>query len=124
MEHIEPSTRRVLLVEDEPILRLNLAEELRDAGFVVIEAATGDEAWAYLDAAGHVDLVFSDVHMPGGINGIELHRRVRLKFPNIKTILTSGNLGSSTSEAEIFLPKPYSLAKAVQASTQLLNERG
>jgi two-component SAPR family response regulator len=71
-----------------------------------------------------VYLVFSDVNMPGSINGIELHHRVRRKFRNIKTILTSGNLGSTVPDAEMFLPKPYPLAKAVEASTRLLKKRG
>jgi CheY-like chemotaxis protein len=117
---VEPTMLTILLVEDEPVLRANLAEELREAGFTVIEAASADEAWRYLQATGPVDLVFSDIQMPGTMSGIDLQHRVRTNFPGTKIILTSGNAGPTKPDVEIFLPKPYGLGKAVEVSAQLL----
>jgi two-component system, response regulator PdtaR len=112
---------RVLLVEDEPMVRALLAEELRNHGLSVVEAADADEAWAYIQAGGLVDLVFSDVTMPGMMNGIELVRQVKAQYPQIKTILTSGYAGPvNIAELGIFLPKPYRLEIAAKMALQSL----
>lgn len=103
----------VLLVEDEAIIRALLAEELRAAGFTVVEAGTADEAWSYLQGGGEADLIFSDVTMPGSMNGVELIRRVRAAYPALKTIITSGNPGpDNISDLGVFIQKPYRLDKA------------
>jgi CheY-like chemotaxis protein len=111
----------VLLVEDEPLVRALLAEELRNHGLSVVEAADADEAWAYIQMGGHVDLVFSDVTMPGMINGIELVRRVKAQYPEVKTIVTSGYAGPvNVAEVGVFLPKPYRLDVAAKITLQSL----
>jgi PleD family two-component response regulator len=73
----EPVPAHVLLVEDEVLIRSVIAETLRDAGLLVIEAANADEAWSYLQTGASVDLVFSDIQMPGSMDGIELARKVK-----------------------------------------------
>lgn len=99
---------RVLVVEDEVLIRLYIADELRLAGFTVIEAAHADEALAYLDAGGEADLVFTDVHMPGALNGVDLARRLRDRYPALPVIITSGKLGrGEVAEFGAFIPKPY-----------------
>lgn len=111
----------VLLVEDEALIRALLAEELRNHGLSVVEASDADEAWAYLQTGGHVDLVFSDVTMPGLMNGIELVRRVKAQYPQVKTIVTSGYAGPvNISEVGVFLPKPYRLEVAAKITLQSL----
>lgn len=106
---------RVLLIEDEVLLRSALAEELRAAGLTVIEAVSADEAWAYLQADGRVDLIFSDICMPGSMDGIEFAGRVRDRHPGLPIILTSGNLQPALRDGFVeFLPKPYAFAKAVE----------
>ncbi|OYV41244.1 MAG: hypothetical protein B7Z81_01240 [Acidocella sp. 20-61-6] len=118
-----PVLQHVLLVEDEVLIRALLAEELRSAGLVVVEAATADEAWAYLEAGGQADLVFSDVTMPGSMNGVELVQRVKTVFPRIKTIITSGNPGpANISSIATFLQKPYRLAEAARKTLTCLRE--
>jgi CheY-like chemotaxis protein len=103
----------VLLVEDEEIIRLLLAEELRSHGLEVIQAASADEAWDVLESGTEVDLVFSDVAMPGSMSGMELLRRVRGAFPHIKRVLTSGNPGpENMAELGLFLQKPFRLETA------------
>jgi CheY-like chemotaxis protein len=111
----------ILLVEDEVVLRALLAEELRFAGMTVIEAANADEAWAFLETGGHAALLFSDVAMPGSMDGIGLMKRVRERFPAIKVIITSGNLGPrDMREFDSFVQKPYSFTKAVATAAALL----
>jgi CheY-like chemotaxis protein len=90
---------RILIVEDEVLIRAYLSEELRDAGFAVIEAAHAEEALSYLKAGEKVDLVFSDIHMPGSFNGLELARRLRDLHPSLPIILTSGNPGPHAPDA-------------------------
>jgi CheY-like chemotaxis protein len=111
----------VLLVEDEPLIRVLLAEELREVGLHVIETSNADEAWSYLEAGGEVDLVFSDMAMPGSMSGVELMKRVRDAYPGIKRVLTSGNPGpGNISELGLFLPKPYRLDMATRMTLNIL----
>jgi len=105
---------RILIVEDEVLIRAYLSEELRDAGFAVIEAAHADEALSYLKAGEEVDLVFSDIHMPGSLNGLELAHQLRALYPSLPVILTSGNPGPKTPDGlGAFLIKPYTSEKAI-----------
>jgi CheY-like chemotaxis protein len=111
----------ILLVEDEAVLRALLAEELRFAGMTVIEAANADEAWAFLQAGGSVSLLLSDVAMPGSMDGIALMKLVRAAYPEIRVVITSGNLGPrDVSEFDGFVQKPYSFSKAVATVSSLL----
>lgn len=118
-----PVLQHVLLVEDEVLIRALLAEELRAAGLVVVEAGTADEAWAYLQSGGYADLVFSDVTMPGSMNGVELVERVKTAFPRIRAIITSGNPGpENISKVATFLQKPYRLGDAARKTLKCLRE--
>jgi DNA-binding NtrC family response regulator len=78
------------VVEDEVLIRLPLAEYLRDCGYRVFEASNVAEAKAVLDADTPVDLVFSDVNMPGNGNGFALAVWIRERHPDTKVLLTSG----------------------------------
>jgi len=112
---------RIMIVEDEVLIRAYLSEELRDAGFSVIEAAHADEALSYLKAGEKVDLVFSDIHMPGTFNGLELARQLRDLYPSLPVILTSGNPGPNTPDGlAAFLAKPYTSDKAISLVFRIL----
>ena len=111
---------RVLVVEDEVLIRSFVADELREGGFQVIEASSADEAWAFLESGEKIDLIFSDVHMPGSMNGLDLARRVQAKYPNVRLIVTSGNLGGVNVTGFSFLPKPYSFTLAVDVIIEAL----
>ncbi len=81
----------VLVVEDDVIVRLVIADDLRQAGFKVIEAGTGTEAQSILSSGERVDVLFTDIHMPGRLNGIALAEHVLATFPQTRIILTSGS---------------------------------
>jgi CheY-like chemotaxis protein len=117
----EPAAARVLLVEDEVMLRVWIAEELRDAGFTVIEAKSADEASAIIASGTPVDLIFSDVRMPGSMNGLEFARQVRAQSPTLPIIITSGDLGpEGTGGLAPLLKKPYSVAQAIALLSEAL----
>lgn len=102
----------VLVVEDEFLIRLLVADHLREAGFTVIEAINGEEAIAVLTAGALVDLVFTDVRMPGSVDGIELLSFVKRVRPELPVIMTSGHLEPELAYAGgavAFLSKPCDL---------------
>ncbi|KXV21164.1 response regulator [Gluconobacter japonicus] len=102
--------KNVLVVEDQALLRFLAADMLEDAGYNPILAATGDEAMDILLKGETVDLVFSDVNMPGRINGLDLAETVVQRWPNIGVVLTSGAFLKGQRilpEKTAFLPKPY-----------------
>ena len=83
------TNQTILVVEDEVLLRLDLAHQLRSAGFDVIEADSGDEALAILKVKSDVDLILTDIRMPGEIDGAELARSVRAQTQNVKIVILS-----------------------------------
>ena len=116
-----PQVETVLLVEDEPDV-LGLATELfRSIGYEVVAAGSASEAEGILSERSDIDVVFSDIAMPHGISGIELARRVRLRFPDIKIVLTSGfPLAALRTEHGAlteftFVHKPYRLSDLAKA---------
>jgi CheY-like chemotaxis protein len=97
----------VLLVEDEVLVRMMIAEELRDAGFAVIETASSNQALDVLTHAFDVKLMLSDIQMPGSMDGLALARLVRSAYPAIKIALTSGRCATGeATEYDAFFPKP------------------
>jgi CheY-like chemotaxis protein len=118
--HVEEP--RVLVIEDEVLIRIALAEQLRAAGLTVVETVNADEAWAYLKAGGRADLVFSDVAMPGTMDGLEFARKLRKHYPTVRIVLTSGNTQTSAvTDLGLFLPKPYSFDAAVNTIREILS---
>jgi CheY-like chemotaxis protein len=100
----------VLIVEDESLVRLGAVRSIEEAGFEVIEAANADEAIRILENRSDIRVVFTDIHMPGSIDGLKLAHAVRNRWPPIKIIVTSGR--SQVSEQELpeggrFFAKPY-----------------
>src|SRR5437868_3973798 len=90
------------LRDDEPLIRFGLALHLEDAGFDVREAHCAEEAITILQEPGcSIDLVFSDVRMPGELDGIGLSRWIFENRPNIPVILVSGEIGKSTAVRDL-----------------------
>ncbi len=100
-------TATVLVVEDDFLVRLCAADALSDAGYNVLQAASGPDALRLIED-GPVDVVFTDINMPGAFDGAGLARRVRHRWPEVALVITSGrgcpeeDLGDAC-----FLPKPY-----------------
>ncbi len=109
----------VLVVEDEILIRAVIADELRAEGLSVVEAATADEALSYFQAGVQVDLVLSDVELPGALNGVDLIKRLRAEAPNLLTVLSSGH-SPGVHDADAFLPKPYDVRDVVLLVATLL----
>jgi CheY-like chemotaxis protein len=105
--HAKPA---ILVVEDEELLRLNATDLLEDNGYTVIEAANAEDALRTLERRPDVRLLFTDIQMPGRIDGIELARLVHERWPHILLVMTSGQ--EQPSQTEIpdegrFIAKPY-----------------
>lgn len=106
----------ILIVEDEFFLRLDSAETIESAGFEVIQAANADEAIAILNARPDIHVVFTDIQMPGSMDGLKLARFVRDRWPPIKIVATSGHVTvdeDDLPDGSVFLPKPYHGAEVV-----------
>ena len=104
----------ILFFDDEALIRLLAADALRDAGFTVIEASHAEEALTYIASGAAVDLVFTDVQMPGPIDGLGLARQLRARSPSIPVIITSGNLRAPPDGLPgIFVPKPYDTDRVI-----------
>lgn len=101
----------VLIVEDEPLIRLNAAALIEDAGYDTLQAASADEAIALLETDPRIRIVFTDIDLPGSMNGIRLAMVVRDRWPPVELILTSGHVHASSIDLPArshFLRKPYS----------------
>lgn len=113
----------ILVVEDHPIVRLNALDLVRDAGFEGIGAANADEAIRILEARSDVRLVFTDVEMPGTMDGLKLAHYVRNRWPPVHLIVVSGKaiMDESGLPANTkFFPKPYNDNSIVEELTRLL----
>ena len=100
----------VLVVEDELLIRMDIVEAIKIAGYDVFEAGNADEAIAVLERRSDISVVFTDIHMPGSMDGMKLAHYVRGRWPPIRIIATSGH--ARISEEELpehsrFIGKPY-----------------
>jgi two-component system, response regulator PdtaR len=118
-----PEPARVMIVEDEVLVRFPIAEALRTVGLEVIEASNADEAWSYLLSGQAIDLIFSDIQMPGSMDGLELTRRVQERFGHIIIVLTSGRRSQRGTDHPHFLAKPYRLGNVTTLITSLLEKK-
>jgi len=116
----------ILLVEDETLVRLATADHLREAGFAVVEAANGEEARAVLEAGVEVSLIFTDVNMPGAIDGLSLAEWVGAQEDAPIIMLTSGVPAMLTQartrcpNVRALLSKPYSYEELERTLRRLL----
>lgn len=111
------------MVEDEALILLATAEDLREAGFTVYEASNADEAIAMLEAHAEIRILFTDVDMPGSMDGIKLSAAVRDRWPPTLIIVTSGK--ALVGRAQLpsggrFFPKPYRTDTIVSAMQEML----
>lgn len=114
----------VLVVDDEPLLRMDVTATLEEAGCVVLEAASADEALRMMESGAHVDLLVTDVQMPGSMDGIQLSAAVHSRWPTTEVVVTSGRIQPRAHELPPnvrFLAKPYAPYKLADAAMRLLH---
>jgi CheY-like chemotaxis protein len=107
----------VLVVEDEPFMRMHAVSIVEDAGFEALEAGNADQAIAILEKRADVRIVFSDIEMPGCMDGVKLARAIRNRWPPIELVLTSGRFqlrDSDIPERGRFFAKPYDADEIVK----------
>jgi CheY-like chemotaxis protein len=110
----------VLVVEDEFLIRSSTIEDLKREGFEVLEASNAAEAIATLETRQDIHLLFTDVDMPGSMDGLKLAAFVRDRWPPVEIIVTSGKTASpDVPERAVFIPKPYRTPHVVKTIRSL-----
>ena len=113
----------VLVVEDEALIRMDIADQLERDGFFVFEASNADQAIVVLNAEPSVRIMFTDIDMPGSMDGLKLAAAVRDRFPPVQIIVTSGHRSVELSEmpaGSVFFSKPYQHAAVMASMRQML----
>lgn len=113
----------VLVVEDEPLILLAAMDVIEEAGYAVLCASSADEAIAQLESEPKIQIVFTDVEMPGSMNGIKLAATIRDRWPKVDIIITSGRVPEHDvplPERGVFLAKPYRPTELASQLGQML----
>jgi CheY-like chemotaxis protein len=113
----------ILVVEDVPLIRMGAVDLLVGAGFQAPEADTAEEAIRILEARPDIQLVFTDVGMPGAMDGVKLSHYIRVRWPPMKLIVVSGQAAIHESRLPVgarFFAKPYDVDTIIQAMTGML----
>jgi CheY-like chemotaxis protein len=122
MKKIAATRPVVLVVEDDFLIRLSAVEMVEAAGFDVVEAGNADEALQILGSRPDIAVVFTDIQMPGSMDGLKLAAKIRGRWPPIKIVATSGIVDVrklDLPEGGRFLPKPYSSAQIIGTLREL-----
>ena len=117
----------VLIVEDELLIRMDAIEMIEAAGFHALEAANADEAITILSARPDIHVVFTDIQMPGSMDGVKLAHFIRGRWPPVKIIATSAHMrveGYELPNGGRFLPKPYSASEVAALLKDLTGFEG
>ena len=113
----------VLVVEDEVLIRMSIADSLEEAGFTVYEAANADQAIRLLETHPDIRVLFTDIDMPGSMDGLLLAAAVRDRWPPVKIVITSGHVKIGAGELppdDRFFSKPYDADKVVRTLHDLV----
>jgi two-component sensor histidine kinase/CheY-like chemotaxis protein len=116
---------KVLVVEDEMMLRMRAVDIVEDAGFTPIEAVNADEALAILESRSDIELLFTDIQMPGSMDGLKLAHAVHERWPSIKIILVSGKLTLTEAEKPIhsrFFGKPLEVKQMIAELQEMIGQ--
>src|SRR5256885_8916832 len=116
---------KVLVVEDEMMLRMRAVDIVQDAGFIPIEAVNADEALAILESRSDIELLFTDIQMPGSMDGLKLAHAVHERWPSIKIILVSGKLTLTDAEKPAcsrFFGKPLEVKQMIAEMQEMIGK--
>jgi CheY-like chemotaxis protein len=114
----------VLIVEDEFLIRMDAIDALGAAGYDVLDAGNADEAIAILEERDDVHVIFTDIDMPGSMDGLKLAHFVRDRWPPVKIVATSGHAriaDTDLPEGGRFLQKPYTPTQVITTIDRLMN---
>src|ERR1700685_4170860 len=117
--------RTVLIVEDEMLLRMRAVDMVEDAGFTAVEAINADDAIALLESRSDIELLFTDIQMPGSMDGLKLAHAVHERWPSIKIILVSGKLTPTDAEKPIhsrFFGKPLEVKQMIAEMQEMIGQ--
>ena len=116
------STISVLVVEDEALVRMDVSDRLSEDGFEVYEAATADDAIRLLEAHSDIQILFTDIDMPGTMDGLKLSAYVRDRWPPVRIVVTSGHRKVDVvdlPDGGVFYSKPYNYTEVAQSFREL-----
>ena len=112
----------VLVVEDDALLRMHAAEMIEEAGFQVLEADGADAAIRFLESRSDIGIIFTDIDMPGSMNGLKLAHAVANRWPPIKIVATSGHFhihDGDLPDGGRFIAKPYRSSQIINTLCEL-----
>ncbi len=115
----------IMVVEDEAIIRMEAVQMLEDAGFWVVEAGNAHDAISILESRNDIRAIFTDINMPGTMDGMRLARTARDRWPPIHLIVTSGLVSPNDDDLPPggkFIPKPYDLRHVIKTIRALLDQ--
>ena len=127
---VSSSNETILVVEDDPLVRDLVITQLRSLGYITIAAADGRQALALVERGAAFDLLFTDVIMPNGINGLELSAAVAQRCPGTKVLFTSGYTDNTMihhgrlDEGVLLLSKPYRMWQLARMVRMALGDAG
>ena len=113
----------VIIVDDEPLIRMVASFHFEDTGFVVYEAESADAAIGILELQSEIGLIFTDINMPGSMDGLELAHYVSGHWPPVKIIVTSGKVNlpkDALPAGAVFFSKPYDTSAIIKKAQQLM----
>lgn len=115
---------QILVVEDEPLLRMDVADHLSEQGYNVFEAGNADEAISILEHQLEIRLIITDIDMPGSMDGLKLAEAVRNRWPPVKIIVVSGHRIieiTDLPDGSVFFSKPYTPSQIISSMRELLS---
>jgi DNA-binding response OmpR family regulator len=123
----EQDVKTIMMVEPDVVIRMVVAEHLRDCGYRVIEGVAAQDVWTVLGSGRRIDVVLADVKLAGDEDGFSLARRIRQTCPDIDVILTSGISGAAKESHDLCeegpIKKPYD-PRDIESRIRILLERG
>ena len=112
----------ILVVEDEALIRMFATDIAEEAGYRVIEAVDGDDAMLKLEANPDIGIVFTDIHMPGDLDGLAMSQQAKTRWPTLRFLIVSGHRLPSEIDLppdSCFIPKPYGVGEIAAALAEL-----
>lgn len=128
METESRTKKTVLVVEDETLVNWDVADALRDAGFTVLQAYSGDEALEILEDNRDVRVVFTDVNLPGNTDGVALTKLIEDRYPRIEVLVTSAHRRPEVEQLEVvsqlgrFVQKPYPTGAVTRRISEIVEQ--